>query len=462
MAFFINTYTDAGLELLSKLSATAPLIIDRVIPLKQSTTEYNFRRNPISWFDDIAENDVIATVVSAGGDPNSDTKGRIVVNLKTSSSTTTTKSIYGLVVVAHTSVAGSNSAAATFFACGTNANDPNDKLEIPYNANITVGVNVAITFSCSHSTQIIVGDTTPDYLLADEVSRFVTTHAMSGATQGDNQIIYGEKRYRNTLMLDGSAGGKLEFWYDSDPCVNISQSNEWGLVFDVNHSEFDPDDDNKIYEFKGAGREICSLGFKDGTGSLSGLNFIDTNYLACDSIEAAGSDHKITLDNDLLPGDATVSLGNAVDKFAGVSAGKVLTNILSSADADVITAVNSLIPSIWGTQNLGDLNNRWDEVHANNYYEGNAQVPLIKRLSINNTVVNVPLGGIIMIIAPSGSENKSAGQTFTVAANTLHPASYNTSSGGITTDNSKTISAGTYQYLSGSTNGCPALVIRIA
>lgn len=464
MAFFINTFTDNGLELLSKLSATAPLVIDKVIPLNQSTTEYNFRRNPVSWFENIEETNVTASIVSAGGDPDSDTKGRIVINLKVNSAITNNVNVYGLVVIAHTDIAGTTSTPVTFFACGTDVNDPNDVLVIPYNANIPVGINVAITFSCSHSTQITTGDSAPNYLLADEVSRFVTTHAMSGATQGDSQVIYGEKRLRNKLMLDGNEGGNLEFWYDSDPCVSITQSNEFGLVFDITHADFDPDVDGDLYEFRADGRELCTIGVKDGAGNLTGLEYASARYISCGSIEALDA-NKIYIDSDFVPGDATVSLGNGVEKFASIGAEKVMTNTLSSADAAAITVVESLIPSIWGTQNLGNSTNIWGEVHAESYFEGANAGHLLKETSLTGSVINVPIGGLIVLYVPT----KSSGtiyrpcETFVInSGDTVRPARVSSTNGQVQSDTSFTVQSGTYKCLIGADPHTPVLVMRVA
>ncbi|CAJ0601084.1 unnamed protein product [Cylicocyclus nassatus] len=410
---------------------------------------------------------VNANVISVGTDPTSESNSRIVVALSLAGGVTQDVTIRTVVVTAHTEEAGSVSTPVTFIGSSDATG-----IVVPYNANTTIKVNLALSFAFNRASTVTVAGSIANYLLADEVNRFVTTHALAGATQGDDQVIYGEKRMRHKLMLDGNEGGALEFWYDADPCVSVTQSNEFGLVFDVTHADFDPDVDGELYEFKADGRELCTLGVKDGSGSMTGLEYASMRHISCGSIEAIDAS-KVYMDSPFVPGDGSATLGDAANHWSTCYANTLETiRIKSSAASGKIALASSLEP-LSNDVTIGTSLRRVHAVNADSYYEGTVQGYLSKpftttQLPSGLVGANIGIGCITPFVAAQGviGGNKAAGDTFTLAVGAaVIPEIFLSGNALVVETGTRVLPAGTYQALVNIRDTSPhafGLVMRIA
>ena len=467
MAFDVNIFTDSGLTLLSAVSATKSLVIDTVIPIETVTTDYNLQVQAASYFEGFRSASVNADVISVGTDPASESNSRIVVALSLAGGVTQDVTIRTVVVTAHTEEAGSASTPVTFIGSSDAAG-----IVVPYNATTTIKVNLALSFAFNRASTVTVAGSIANYLLADEVNRFVTTHALAGATQGDDQVIYGEKRMRHKLMLDGNEGGTLEFWYDADPCVSVAQSNEFGLVFDVTHADFDPEVDNPVYEFRAGGRDLCTIGLQAGAGIIEGVNILQTTYAYCNTLGALTGD-ELTIESNLAPSENGQTLGTTSAHWGTCYANTLETiRIKSSAASGKIALASSLEP-LSNDVTIGTSLRRVQAVNADSYYEGTVQGYLSKpftttQLPSGLVGANIGIGCITPFVAAQGviGGNKAAGDTFTLAVGAANiPEIFLSGNALVVETGTRVLPAGTYQALVDIRDTSPkafGLVMRIA
>lgn len=205
-------FTQKGLQLVAEAAATDEIIIDRVFlseDYHHSDTVDDYADDPDTYYNEFCTADVIGTVISAGvADTTGSNKARIVVNLKLAEGITETKEIRTVVISAHHKPVGSSARGEVLF-CATYLEDPEDQplvLNPAPQGALPRTIDVAFEFSFENSSHVTISsDTANHYLLADEMSRFVTAHSAQSSVVGDEQEIYGKKTFKDAVIFETSA-----------------------------------------------------------------------------------------------------------------------------------------------------------------------------------------------------------------------------------------------------------------
>lgn len=205
-------FTQKGLQLIAEAAATDEIIIDRVFlseDYHHSDTVDDYADDPETYYNEFCTADVIGTVISAGvADTTGSNKARIVVNLKLADGVTETKEVRTVVISAHHKPVGSSARGEVLF-CATYLEDTEDQplvLNPAPQGALPRTIDIAFEFSFENSSHVTISsDTANHYLLADEMSRFVTAHSAQSSVVGDEQEIYGKKTFKNAVVFDESA-----------------------------------------------------------------------------------------------------------------------------------------------------------------------------------------------------------------------------------------------------------------
>lgn len=342
MSFKVSSVTNAGLDLIAAASSTDNLVIDNVICISVELPEVDILDKPVDYFLNHASRntDVTAEVVSAGIDPNTEHNSRIVISFKKSSDTSN-GTVKTIIVTGHSlSVTAGGSTEVTFYGLSDDVG-----LEIPYNEKTDLITQLSISFAFSRDSSIVIGATTPNYLLASETSRFVTTHSVNSATAGDEQVIYGHKTFsswgttfQGSLYLEQNNTNYLELSVDSveNAPKFVTQGS---LVFDAG----------------GAVSSIDSDGFW-------------TNGVYTDLI-ASNHETYIRVSSNLIPdADSSFTLGNETLKFGfgyfqNLTGSALRTSAITAENNDSIQLKSSVTKGP-GEVSLGEDANRFTAIYG--------------------------------------------------------------------------------------------------
>ena len=418
MAFQIVNFTNAGLITLQQIASSKSLVIDEVIPCSETVSENDVIIQPPAFFETYRNNHVTANVVSAGSDPNGINAARLVVSLQTTSAQSET--IKMLIVVAHSVEGGVATAADTFIGALDETG-----LVVTYNPNIPIKLNVALSFAFDRTATITIGESEANYLLHDEAARFVSTHSTEGPTVGEDQNIYGVKHFMNRAIFDNANGaGEIDFMYQGEPCISISQTNNYGIVFNTMPGA-DTFDDESVYLFQVDGQDIASIGKNPGGGIIKTESM--QSYMVKTDRLAGLSQQEITVASHLKP-ISGASMGDAVNKWSSVGTDKILTNVIKSADSqdDTITCSSAIKPSLTESFDLGTTNRRWANVYAqtincNDIIDATGAGSLLRAPGAGG---DLKVGSITCVydklITLGLNLSGTCGKEITVAANTVH------------------------------------------
>lgn len=207
-------FTQLGLQLLAEAAATDEIVIDRVFlseEYRHPDTVDDYADDPDEFDGQFGSADVIGTVLSAGvADTTGSNKARIVVNLKLADNVTEFRDIRTVVISAHHKPVGDSAREEVLF-CATYFEEPEDAplTLFPVDASISKiprTIDVAFEFAFENDSHVTVSsDTANHYLLADEMSRFVTAHSAESSVVGNDQDIYGKKTFKDAVVFDTSA-----------------------------------------------------------------------------------------------------------------------------------------------------------------------------------------------------------------------------------------------------------------
>lgn len=325
----LNTveFTNTGLDLLSAASATKSIVIDHIYCLDHILDTETFIG--ITPAELVAEqmSGVTASVVSVGIDPNSGTLSRIIVALSLNS-VTTSKTVRTLMVTAHYDDAGSASQEVTFFGFSDSTG-----IEVPYNSAVPIIQQVAFTFALNRESTITVADSVSNYLLADETSRFITTHSVNSTIAGDRQRIFGDKIFQDNVVVNkrDAETGILKFTYGDSPRLDVTAKNGAGVQFET-HQQAQVLS-GILYDFSHEGTLLAGIGTTTadapinwGTQGTMSVDTLCTRYLVGPS---AGD---VIMRGNLIPEDNdSVQLGDDAHIWAyayigGIEASQIVLN----------------------------------------------------------------------------------------------------------------------------------------
>lgn len=353
MAFQIVNFTDAGLTTLQQIASSKSLVIDAVIPCSGTVSENDALMQPPEFFETYRNNNVTASVVSAGSDPNGINAARLVISLQATSAQSET--IKMLIVVAHSVEGGSTTTANTFIAALDETG-----LVVAYNPNIPIKLNVALSFAFDRTAAITIGGSEANYLLHDEAARFVSTHSTAGPTVGENQRIRGTKLFYNDAstgtIFDGGNGGKVTFNYDGDGMVEVFQDyDNYGLIFNTISGQRSA---APVYSFK-CEEDLMGAFYTDGD---------DHYYLECPSVRvgelnvnyiSAKTEQAIKFSSPIVPTQDGEGLGLPSKRWV-LHASTIYADAIKS---DISTC--SIIPADDEVYSLGDSDNKFESAYIN-------------------------------------------------------------------------------------------------
>lgn len=190
MGFDVTRFSQAGLNALAELTALKTLKITQVITSVNPHSDSDLDESVAYWMSEDTP-DVESKIMSIGV---TDGEARIVVSLNLAPSVLVTTNIKSLVLIACTTQGGIDSNEVVL--CGIL--DTNGIDVIYNNAGIKVSAKISIYFRFSNTSSITVQNAiAPDYALQSDLNRFVSCHTATDNVAGDDQIIYGIKRFKN-------------------------------------------------------------------------------------------------------------------------------------------------------------------------------------------------------------------------------------------------------------------------
>ena len=438
MAFNLSKFTNTGLELLSAASATKTLVIDNIYCLSVAIQDADLISQPPSYFANHANRDryISASVVSIGNDPNSNLASRIVIGLSLQN-VTSNRTAKTIIITAHYNAQGEIGPEVTFYGLSDSSG-----VMVPYNSRVPVALQLAISFAFSRTSAITVAGSVENYLLADEVSRFVTTHATNSTVEGEAQTILGTKTfYSEQTIIDGDEGGIIQFNYNGTEYARMGQTNANGLVF---KSTKPLDTDDPTFEFYDENDEmrLGYIGKRDGLATIEsdtmhmgtayvtnlcaeyddiylksdlipnsnnsysigsssyGLANVYTNGLYAHKIACDSSSSAIYLDSTIIPNfNNYYSIGNSSYKLSNIHTASLYTaSITSNATNSNLTLYSTIVPNSNNALSLGNTSNRFNFIYVSNVYtstltNGGASYTInISSNLVPNTASTVTLG----------------------------------------------------------------------
>lgn len=341
MAFQVNVFTNDGLKTLSQISATNRLFIDRVFAIDDVINDNELVSESVAHFAAMKNSNVEAKIVSTGSDPETG-MGRIVVSLRNTSSASII--MHTIVVTAHTEVGGVPTSEATFFGCVTNSD-----LSLPATISNPIKMNIAVAFNFSNDVEIVLSESNPDYLLSDEVSRFVTTHAASGASVGETQEIRGNKKFLDSPTVDIQNDNGLIFGYGNTPQAKITDTGNTGIRFTALGDFADGD---QCFEFWGNDTKIMSMIQEpDDTVSVRVDADLWAKNVSTDEIRNYVAD-LILLGTSISPSTDDVALGHGNAPFANMYSRSLIACDMDQSNSPRVICDSSSIAFIRTTSGI--------------------------------------------------------------------------------------------------------------
>ena len=194
MGFDVTRFSQAGLNALAELTASKTLKITQIITSVNTHSDADLDQSVAYWRSENTP-DVESKITSVGA---ADGEARVVVSLNLAPSVLVTTNIKALVIIACTTQGGIDSDEIVL--CGIL--DPNGIDVIYNNSGINVSAKIALYFRFNNTSSITVQNAiSPDYVLQSDLDRFVSCHTATDNVSGDDQIIYGIKRFKNFVHV---------------------------------------------------------------------------------------------------------------------------------------------------------------------------------------------------------------------------------------------------------------------
>lgn len=459
MAFNVSKITNTGLELISAASATKTIVIDHIYCLSIQAPEDEILTQPPSYWANHASivQGVNASVVSVGVDPNSSSMSRIVLGF-TLIGIFASRTVKTVVVTAHSTEAGTDSEEMTFYGMADSTG-----LAVPYSSKTLITTQLAISFAFSRESSITVSGSVENYLLADEIARFVTTHGTSSTAVGESQDIYGAKTIKDVLKISNDARlsiqtdedeSHLDFYYDESNgyhCFDFYNTLEDDGVFLELHDSYTGDTIATL-EKTGSGYGMRTQSVIAEEIIVDNLESVSDTINAYSSIIPAVTDQRDLGASTkrwkaIYTRDATISSLSCEDaEIESVYTGVIdVATITYSGGSNPVTAESSIIPktsayvfqsskdlgasnaiwryfyvstvyctSIYCSQSIGSESSKVSDIYADRIH-GMTPYP-----SKTGTTVNVPFGCFVMAaITRSIKSSWSIGTDFNVSPNTV-------------------------------------------
>lgn len=198
MAFEITRFTEDGLDLLSQISSSKALKIKNIYCDSAYHSDSDLDQDAYWWASQTTATMAKVDATLAAISP-VESQTRIIIDLALKAGQTSDVTIRTVVVTACTIESGVDGEEVVFV--GTT---DEDGVEVIYRSGIKISTSISLYFKFNNTANIEI-DTglVPDYVIHSELERFVSCHALGSVGTGDNQSIYGDKTFYNTLISSG-------------------------------------------------------------------------------------------------------------------------------------------------------------------------------------------------------------------------------------------------------------------
>lgn len=198
MAFEISRFSEAGLDLLSQISSSKALKIKNIYADSAYHEDDDLEQDPYWWSEQTATTmaKVDATISSISP---IEGQARLIIDLSLKASETSDITIRTVVITACAVESGVEGEEVVFAGISDE-----DGVEVIYRSGIKISTAVSFYFKFNNTANIEI-DTgiDPNFVIHSELDRFVSCHALGSASTGDNQTVYGDKNFYNTLISSG-------------------------------------------------------------------------------------------------------------------------------------------------------------------------------------------------------------------------------------------------------------------
>lgn len=198
MAFEISRFSEAGLDLLSQISSSKALKIKNIYADSAYHEDDDLEQDPYWWSEQTATTmaKVDATISSISP---IEGQARLIIDLSLKASQTSDITIRTVVITACAVESGVEGEEVVFAGISDE-----DGVEVIYRSGIKISTAVSFYFKFNNTANIEI-DTgiDPNFVIHSELDRFVSCHALGSVSTGDNQTVYGDKTFYNTLISSG-------------------------------------------------------------------------------------------------------------------------------------------------------------------------------------------------------------------------------------------------------------------
>lgn len=198
MAFEISRFSEAGLDLLSQISSSKALKIKNIYADSAYHEDEDLEQDPYWWSEQTATTmaKVDATISSISP---IEGQARLIIDLSLKASETSDITIRTVVITACAVESGVEGEEVVFAGISDE-----DGVEVIYRGGIKISTAVSFYFKFNNTSNIEI-DTgiDPNFVIHSELDRFVSCHALGSVGTGDNQTVYGDKTFYNTLISSG-------------------------------------------------------------------------------------------------------------------------------------------------------------------------------------------------------------------------------------------------------------------
>lgn len=198
MAFEITRFTEDGLDLLSQISSSKALKIKNIYCDSAYHSDSDLDQDAYWWASQTTATMAKVDATLAAISP-VESQARIIIDLALKAGQTSDVTIRTVVVTACTVESGVEGEEVVFV--GTT---DEDGVEVIYRSGIKISTSISLYFKFNNTANIEI-DTglVPDYVIHSELERFVSCHTLGSVSTGDDQTIYGDKTFYNTLISSG-------------------------------------------------------------------------------------------------------------------------------------------------------------------------------------------------------------------------------------------------------------------
>lgn len=373
MAFLYNCVTFSGAQLLAQASSANPIVYIGAVAGTEARIDTELKqmsdRNDYRW--DVQGGEIIASSATF-------TTARIIAGFRNRASEVTIKTIG---VVARLS--SQTDAEAVVLAA---ISDPNASIRIPPTSEPPVTIEAALNITISDELSVTVTSSTAGSAMLSDMDRLVSCHKAGQPSTGEEQTVYGIKRFNDTIYAPNIILGSIEtedeavIWTGTDTSIRILRDGQHDEALHL---------DTPIV----VAREALEV-----NGSLS-CNYVDSDLIPSGSNNLGGEASRwYTL---------YASNINATSYTGGVFDGDVTLNdrLMTTGRIDIrggYTIDNSAPLSTWNCPLVPDN-------------------------------VSIQIGGIFLaiVVSTSGASAVTSGQTIPSTVNIFKAEGYSQATGGL-------------------------------